>query len=115
MLKYRILFWQKIVRILFQFINTSATGLTHFVYTSLKMFLVNVDKDEKKMPDIMIMISTNRTIIMKIKIIIAVFWILKKKRTCQKKSGRQLQLIYSIRGIYYFHYSFKIFLYFWLA
>ena len=48
MLKYRILFWQKIFRILFQFIYTSATGLTHFVYTSLKMFLVNVDKDVKK-------------------------------------------------------------------
>lgn len=47
MLKYRILFWQKIFRILFQFIYTSATGLTHFVYTSLKMFLVNVNKDEK--------------------------------------------------------------------
>ena len=62
---------------------------------------------KKKMPDIMIMINTNRTIIMKIKIIIAVFWRLKKKRTCQEKSGRQLQLIYSIRGIYYFHYSFK--------
>ena len=28
---------------------------------------------KKKMPDIMIMINTNRTIIMKIKIIIAVF------------------------------------------
>lgn len=47
MLKYRILFWQKIFRILFQFIYTSATGLTYFVYTSLKMFLVNVNKDEK--------------------------------------------------------------------
>ena len=50
----------------------------------------------------MIMINTNRTIIMKIKIIIAVFWRLKKKTTCQEKSGRQLQLIYSIRGIYIF-------------
>lgn len=63
---------------------------------------------------IMILINTNLTITMKIKIIIIVFWRLKKKNL-QEKSGRQLQIIYSIRGIYYFHYSFKIFLYFWLA
>ena len=62
---------------------------------------------------IMILINTNLTITMKIKIIIAVFWrFRKKKRTCQEKSGRQLQIINSIRGIYYFHYSLKIFLYF---
>ena len=36
-------------------------------------FIKMLTRMKKKMPDIMIMINTNRTIIMKIKIIIAVF------------------------------------------
>lgn len=36
---------QKIFRILFQFIYTSATGLTHFVYTSSLLMLTRMKKN----------------------------------------------------------------------
>lgn len=44
------------------------------------------------MQDIMIMINTNLTITMKIKIIIAVFWRLKKKELAKKNLGGNFKL-----------------------